>query len=75
MAAEILKNQCTDSEGHIWYEYYSEYPNDNYAPGGRDEVIQIKRGNQEMGHITWHRDANGRELSKNVHGSYHSLPC
>jgi hypothetical protein len=52
----VLQKRYECPNGDVWEEYYSEYPNDKYFEGGKDEVIQIKKNGREEGHITWHYD-------------------
>jgi hypothetical protein len=44
------------------------YDNDNYAPGGKDEVTRYKKNGREVGHHTRHLDKDGNLIHENRYG-------
>lgn len=49
-----------DSRGNIWTIEYVIYDSTTGDPGDYDEVMQLKKNEREQGHITFHKDKNGR---------------
>lgn len=50
-----------DSQGNIWAIEYVVYNSTAGDPGDYDEVMQLKKNGKEVGHITYHKDKNGRD--------------
>jgi hypothetical protein len=55
-----------EHQGDRWEVNYVEYESTaHYAePGDRDEVIQIKKNDTQVGKITWHLDKHGNRKTK-----------
>ena len=68
MPTQRLQTRYRTPNDDVWEEWFVRYDSDEYATGGYDEVLQVKRNGREMGHTTWHYDGNGHLLAKNDHG-------
>jgi len=68
MATQRLQARYQTANGDVWEEWFVRYDTDEYAEGGYDEVLQVKKNGRETGHVTWHYNSSGRLLSRNVHG-------
>ncbi len=65
---ERLEERYICFNGDVWEIWLVVYASDQYAPGGRDEVVQYKRNGREVGHHTRHLDKDDRLLRENYHG-------
>ena len=64
-----------DSKGNIWTIEYVVYDSTTGDPGDYDEVMQLKKNGREMGHITYHKDKQGRnKISPRQSGSINLPP-
>ncbi len=65
---ERLQEKYVCPNGDIWEVWLVVYDTDRYAPGGRDEVLQYKKNDAEVGHHTRHLDKDSNLLQENLHG-------
>jgi hypothetical protein len=66
-----LRNRANERwecpNGDVWTVNLVEYDNNNYAPGGHDVVLQVKKNGNEVGHVTEHYDSSWKLLKTNHH--------
>ena len=65
---ERLQGKYACPNGDVWEVWFVVYDNDNYAPGGRDEVTQYEKNGREVGHHTRHLDKDGNLIHENHYG-------
>ncbi len=58
-----------DDDGNSWEIHYVVYDSNSGDPGDYDEVMQLKKNGYEQGHVTYHKDKNGRTKQEHTEGN------